>query len=206
MDYHKFIKQVVFGNFVKNKFSIIVSGGRSVKSFINFLDNNKFDDNFNCDLFLSDEYVENDIVLNTNVNPIKLLSKKIHFNSRFNYESQNVLNVVNNYNNLLSKVDYFESAILGVGEDGHISSLFEKNFNKDIKSIHNFICVSNSPKKPKTRVTISYNTLGKCKKIILLYFGKEKENVYDYKQDFFMNHLKKINPELIIYRCLIKIY
>ena len=50
MDYQKFIEQIVFGNFVKNKFSIIVSGGRSVKSFINFLDNNKFEDNFciNC--------------------------------------------------------------------------------------------------------------------------------------------------------------
>tara|TARA_B100002052_G_C15821071_1_gene570529 strand:- start:497 stop:1150 length:654 start_codon:yes stop_codon:yes gene_type:complete len=206
MDYQKFIEQIVFGNFVKNKFSIIVSGGRSVKSFINFLDNNKFEDNFNCDLFLSDEYVENDTVLNTNVSPLKLLSQKIHFKSKFNYEGQHFLNVINNYDNQLSKVDFFESAILGVGEDGHISSLFEKNFNNDINSICNVLYVSNSPKKPKTRITISYNTLGKCKKIILLYLGKEKENVYNSKQNFFINHLKKINPELIIYRCLIKIY
>jgi 6-phosphogluconolactonase/glucosamine-6-phosphate isomerase/deaminase len=206
LGYNKFIEQIIFDDFVKNKFNIIVSGGRSVKSFINFLDNNKFEDNFNCDLFLSDEYVENDIVLNTNVSPLKLLSKKLHFKSRFNYESQHFLDVVNNYDNQLSKIDCFDSAILGVGEDGHISSLFEKNFNKDSKSICNTLFVSNSPKKPKTRITISYNTLGKCKKIILLYLGKEKENVYHSKQNFFMNHLKKINSELIIYRCLIKIY
>ena len=206
LDYNKFIKQIIFDDFVKNKFNIIVSGGRSVKSFINFLDNNEFEGKFNCDLFLSDEYVVNDVVLKTNVSPLKLLSKKSYFKNRFNYESEHFLNVVNNYNNQLSKIDFFDSAVLGVGEDGHISSLFEKNFYKDSKSIHNSLYVINSPKNPKTRITISYNTLGKCKKIILLYLGKEKEDVYNSKQNFFINHLTKINPEIIFYRCLIKIH
>ncbi|MGD1832420.1 MAG: 6-phosphogluconolactonase [Sphaerochaetaceae bacterium] len=69
---------------------------------------------------------------------------------------------------------------LGVGEDGHIASLFPGSFvpshQKDV------IVVTDSPKMPKERISISYDALRQYtvdSEVYLLFFGEGKQDAYN---------------------------
>ncbi len=81
----------------------------------------------------------------------------------------------------------FDCVIFGVGEDGHIASLFPGN--EALNSSDLVAHVTDSPKEPKERMTITYNAIQKDATIILLFLGKTKKNALRFfleEDDYFI--------------------
>jgi 6-phosphogluconolactonase len=65
---------------------------------------------------------------------------------------------------------------LGMGEDGHIASLFPNASAKILDTSAPFLVVENSPKPPPTRISLSYKTIFAAKNIWILVSGAGKES------------------------------
>ncbi len=66
--------------------------------------------------------------------------------------------------------------LLGMGEDGHVASLFPDAAAKILDVSAPFLVVENSPKPPPTRISLSYQTIFAAKKIWILVSGAGKES------------------------------
>jgi 6-phosphogluconolactonase len=67
---------------------------------------------------------------------------------------------------------------LGMGEDGHVASLFQNarsETEKNAKCNTPFIFVSNSPKPPPRRISLSYNAIAAARQVWVLASGTGKE-------------------------------
>lgn len=69
-------------------------------------------------------------------------------------------------------------AVLSVGEDGHVASLFPNHPALD-RVEHQYVLVTHSPKPPFTRVTVTVPVLQSADAVVLLFVGKEKRRAYD---------------------------
>lgn len=67
---------------------------------------------------------------------------------------------------------------LGMGEDGHIASLFPNASAKILDNSASFLVVENSPKPPPTRISLSYKTIFAAKNIAVLVSGAGKEAAF----------------------------
>ena len=65
---------------------------------------------------------------------------------------------------------------LGMGEDGHIASLFPDSPANILDTDVLFLVVENSPKPPPTRISMSYKTIFAAKNIVILVSGAGKES------------------------------
>lgn len=68
---------------------------------------------------------------------------------------------------------------LGMGEDGHVASLFQNarsGVEKDAKCNTPFICVLNSPKPPPHRISLNYNAIAAARRVWVLASGAGKED------------------------------
>ena len=88
---------------------------------------------------------------------------------------------------------FFDLILLGIGNDGHIASLFKKNINK--KSNNN---VSYVKKKDLSRISLTLKCLNNSKSIFLWAPGKSKSNIIkkiilDNKFKYPASFLKKKN-------------
>lgn len=63
---------------------------------------------------------------------------------------------------------------LGMGEDGHVASLFPDTSAKIMDTSVPFLVVENSPKPPPTRISLSYKTIFAAKNIWILISGNGK--------------------------------
>ncbi|HUC83840.1 MAG TPA: 6-phosphogluconolactonase [Candidatus Acidoferrales bacterium] len=63
---------------------------------------------------------------------------------------------------------------LGMGEDGHVASLFPDAPAKIVDSSVPFLVVENSPKPPPTRISLSYKTIFAAKNLWILISGAGK--------------------------------
>ncbi|MGH0052119.1 MAG: 6-phosphogluconolactonase [Sphaerochaetaceae bacterium] len=71
----------------------------------------------------------------------------------------------------------FDRLYLGIGEDGHVASLFPGSLPGETKK--QTMVISDSPKPPKRRVTLSYQgflDLAKEAKVYLLFIGESKRD------------------------------
>jgi len=64
--------------------------------------------------------------------------------------------------------------LLGMGEDGHIASLFPNAAGKSIETSDPFLVVENSPKPPPTRISLSYRAIIAAKNVWILISGSGK--------------------------------
>ena len=64
---------------------------------------------------------------------------------------------------------------LGMGEDGHVASLFPDSPANILDIAVPFLVVENSPKPPPTRISMSYKTIFAAKNIVILVSGAGKE-------------------------------
>jgi len=84
---------------------------------------------------------------------------------------------------LLPEGEQLDLLYLGVGEDGHIGSLFPGSYpDLDSKTTPQTVLVTDSPKPPLERVTLSYRgfrTVAKRAHTYLLFFGEGKRNALD---------------------------
>lgn len=76
------------------------------------------------------------------------------------------------YREVISAVDSFDIAFLGMGEDGHTASLFPQN--KALQDGRSVVPVYGSPKPPAERVSLSIDTLKKTGCRIVLAAGAGK--------------------------------
>ena len=65
--------------------------------------------------------------------------------------------------------------LLGMGEDGHVASLFPNAGEKILDATAPFLVIENSPKPPPTRISLSYANIFAAKKIWVLASGAGKE-------------------------------
>jgi 6-phosphogluconolactonase len=83
--------------------------------------------------------------------------------------------IILNTNELQPIIDLI---FLGMGEDGHVASLFQNarfEAEKDAKCNRPFIFVSNSPKPPPRRISLSYNAIAAARQVWVLASGAGKE-------------------------------
>jgi len=64
---------------------------------------------------------------------------------------------------------------LGMGEDGHVASLFPGAGAEVLNCTTPFLAIHNSPKPPPTRLSLSYAALAAAKNIVVLASGAGKE-------------------------------
>ena len=72
----------------------------------------------------------------------------------------------------------FDLIFLGMGEDGHIASLFPNAnlvFTKETKSKESFLYVSDSPKPPPRRISLTFNAIAAANEVWVLASGSGKE-------------------------------
>jgi len=69
-----------------------------------------------------------------------------------------------------------DSIFLGMGEDGHVASLFPENIEKNLDVSVPFLVVNNSPKPPPVRISISYKMIFAAKNLWILVSGTGKES------------------------------
>jgi 6-phosphogluconolactonase len=67
---------------------------------------------------------------------------------------------------------------LGMGEDGHVASLFPVTSFQFLDKSVPFLVVENSPKPPPTRISLSYKMIFTAKNIWILVSGAGKENAF----------------------------
>ncbi len=93
-------------------------------------------------------------------------------------QSLDINDSLRNYNKKLSELEgKFDLVLLSAGEDGHIASLFPDHPSIN-NNDENYIFVSNSPKPPADRISISRNLMLRSDAAILLFLGEGKREAF----------------------------
>ena len=79
------------------------------------------------------------------------------------------------YEKILDKNKPFDLVMLGLGDDGHIASLFPNHQWDNSKQV---ISVSNSPKAPSDRISLTPSRLSNTEDVLFLISGKNKVNAF----------------------------
>lgn len=172
--------------YIQKRSNLIISGGTTIKALLKNCSQNK--NFYHNKILLSDERLikknsklRNDFFFRNLINK-KLIKKKNFLNYKKSYLCKKELNLMNS----VARQFNSEIAILGLGVNNHIASIFENT--DEIATDKYYYYINNSPKKPKERVTISIKKLKQVKKIFLV-VNKRKR----------INDLKKIKFSKILY-------
>ncbi len=170
-------------NKIKSKKHILmgIPGGRSVKEIFEKLSKSKIDwkkvhifwvDERFVDLASNESnyMIAKNALIDNLIKSKKIPKENIH---AFDYKKG-----IKAYEKEFKKIgNYFDIIILGVGEDGHVASLFPENSIND--DSEGFIHIKNSPKLPKERISASRKLLEKSDTAILLFFGENKKQAFE---------------------------
>ena len=162
----------------KGSFKIVMAGGstpeRLYKSFLD-ISNQNFSD---WELYVGDERSLPEDSKDRNSNMIKRSfidhlpndSKPKFFPINTEKGSQEASN---EYNSIINMIDQFDLVLLGLGEDGHTASLFPGHqWDQQL----NVVAVSNAPKPPSDRVSMTPKAFLKAKKIFFIVTGHGKRD------------------------------
>tara|TARA_B100000959_G_C14960679_1_gene615652 strand:+ start:1278 stop:1979 length:702 start_codon:yes stop_codon:yes gene_type:complete len=161
---------------------VALPGGRSILGFLEAL-NKQIDspDSAMIDLsrinfYLVDERITTDgNELNEHLlNSSFFMKLTISLNTYF--DLNNCFEEYNNY--FLSENIRFDFVFLGVGEDGHIASIFPHD-NSALISEKNYLKINNSPKPPLERITLSKKSILDARHIVLLFVDEGKKRALD---------------------------
>ena len=177
--FYKNLKKRLIGN---NRFSFALTGGKSPIKLYQHLAKSKHIPWKKIDFFIGDERYVKESSKHSNINLCKkyLLSKikisdhqiyKITTNQKsIKKDAQDYEKTIKKY--FLKKKVVFDLVLLGLGQDGHIASLFKNNINKKFKNNVDFII-----KKDFARITLTLKCLNNSKSIFLWAPGKIKSNI-----------------------------
>ena len=185
------------------RFSFVLTGGNSPIKLYKKLSKSKKIQWKKIDFFIGDERYVNLDSKHSNINLCKKylldkieVSKKQIFNIPTN--GQSILQDTKNYEKKIKKYFNnkkikFDLVLLGIGNDGHIASLFKNNI--DLKNYKN---VSFVKKKVFDRITLTINSINKSKLIFLWAPGKIKYKIIkkissDYTKKYPASFLRKEN-------------
>jgi 6-phosphogluconolactonase len=114
--------------------------------------------------------------------PLKISAEKIHRLRGEDAPAAAVKNaetelrrVVTAAKNNLPSLDLI---LLGMGEDGHVASLFPNATPEILSCTAPFLSVNNSPKPPLTRISLSFAAIAAAKKVWALVSGVGKETAF----------------------------
>ncbi|HHU38441.1 MAG TPA: 6-phosphogluconolactonase [Propionibacterium sp.] len=68
----------------------------------------------------------------------------------------------------------FDICLLGLGEDGHVASIFPHHPSFEEPTTHSVIGVNDSPKPPSSRISLTVPTLSRSREVWFLVAGAEK--------------------------------
>lgn len=169
--------------------NIFLSGGKSlniIKSNLSILNLRR-----KSNIYLTDERVTKKKLYLNSIKFKKIKIKKVNFKDNFNL---NNLKNLNQINNLIPKKKYI--SILGVGEDGHIASIF--NLKERLVLNKNIILTKKSDE-DFFRISLSYEYLSKSNKIFLIFSNKKKMKQIKNKNTIVYKFLKKNNKKIFNY-------
>ena len=166
----------------KGRFSFVLTGGNSPIRLYKHLAKDKKIPWKKIDFFIGDERYVKENSKYSNIwmcrkyllNKIKILDSQIYKISTNRHsikkDCQDYEKKIKGY--FLKKKVAFDLALLGVGQDGHIASLFKNNINKQSKNYVNFV-----RRKDFSRITLTLKCLNNSKSIFLWAPGREKSNI-----------------------------
>lgn len=173
--------------------NILISGG---SSFIGVLKNlNQKGTNFN--FTLTDERDVQMSNQDSNINSYKSLGLKNLSFIGFEISNKPHKTLLNFEKILPNK--FFDLAVLGVGEDGHIASIFPNEHEMLIESKNSFYCKSNLHK--HNRFSLKLNYILNSKMIILYFRGAKKIKAFNQlidKMTYPLNQFYNNNNLLVI--------
>ena len=185
------------------RFSFVLTGGKSPVELYKELSKIKKIGWKNVDFFIGDERYVKESSKNSNINlckkyllnNIKIRSKQIFKiptnNNSIKKDVENYQKIIRKY--FLNKKNYFDVVLLGVGNDGHIASLFKNNINRRKQNLVDYV-----KKKDFKRITLTINCINKSNSIFLWAPGKRKAKIVqkillDKKFKYPASYLKKEN-------------
>ena len=163
------------------RFSFVLTGGKSPKKLYRELSKINIDWN-NVDLFWGDERYVNHLSKNSNYKlAFNELIKKIKINKKNIFPiktHKSISKCSSDYSRTIRKYfKYkkinFDYCLLGMGEDGHVASLFPNSENLYKKFIAKPVI-----RKDFKRITISLNIINNSKKILLWLNSKSKSKIF----------------------------
>lgn len=157
--------------------SVVVTGGRSAKDlYKKWPKDSSFKFFKSAAFYLSDERC---VVSQSKDNNFKmivsLLGQFVSGNKIFkiNGSTKDLKNEVKRYDKIIPKK--IDVILLSVGEDGHIASLFPRS--KALICNSNITHISNSPKLPRKRFTITPKIILNAKNVLVMAAGKKKGKI-----------------------------
>ena len=188
------------------RLTFVLTGGKSPIKLYKKLSLNKKIQWKHVDFFIGDERYVNEISKNSNINlcrkyllnNIKISPKQIFkietSNNSISKDSKDYQDKIKRY--FLNKKVCFDIVLLGIGNDGHIASLFRNNINKKNKKLVDFVI-----KKDFKRITITINCINNSNSIFLWAPSKKKNSIvkkilFDNKFKYPASYLKRKNNTL----------
>ena len=162
-----------------NNNDILISGGTSFMPMLKSISLKKTQLNF----YLTDERDVKNGSSDSNLYSYKKLSYRNMSFSGFIPE-KDLKKTINNYEEKLPK-NFFDLCLLGVGEDGHIASVFPNECDFIFDSKNSFYCKSEHHKHNRFSLNINYITNSKT--IVLYFRGSNKIEAYNnfFNKDFY---------------------
>jgi len=188
--------------------NIIISGGKTYLEFYKALTKNSIYSKIN--FFLSDERLTKKKELINIFNIKKIFLKNSNkktpnfFYDILDKDIRNKNRLLNNIKNEFSnKSNKIRLAFLGVGEDGHIASVFSNN--NTIYAVKEPFIVSKNSYEKFYRLSFTFNYLKKIDQIVFVIHGKKKDYLIDnvkkknyLRNNVFLDFLQKTKSKVHI--------
>jgi len=169
----------------KGSFSLVLSGGTTPVNVYKLLANEQADFE-KWHIYFGDErcFPLNHLERNSNVAESTWLSKVNILKSNIFIIPAELGNAEGAlaYEKILDKNKPFDLVMLGLGDDGHIASLFPTHQWDNSKQV---ISVSNAPKSPSDRISLTPSRLSNTEEVLFLISGKNKVNAFKQWKDGF---------------------
>ena len=192
-------------NYKKRRFSFVLTGGDSPIKLYKYLARDKKINWRKIDFFIGDERFVKESSKNSNIGMCKkyLLNKiKISKNQIYSISTQKltIIQSVVEYENKIknyfsNKKVEFDLVLLGIGNDGHIASLFKNNIKKKNNKNVKFV-----KRKDFFRISLTLKCINKSKNIFLWAPGEKnsivKKILTDKKLKYPASFLRKKNNYL----------
>jgi len=167
----------------KGSFSLVLSGGTTPVNVYKLLANEQVDFE-KWHIYFGDErcFPLNHLERNSNVAESTWLSKVNILKSNIFIIPAELGNTEGAlaYEKILDKNKPFDLVMLGLGDDGHIASLFPTHQWDNSKQV---ISVSNAPKSPSDRISLTPSRLSNTEEVLFLISGKNKVNAFKQWKD-----------------------
>jgi 6-phosphogluconolactonase len=167
----------------KGSFSLVLSGGTTPVNVYKLLANEQVDFE-KWHIYFGDErcFPLNHLERNSNVAESTWLSKVNILKSNIFIIPAELGNAEGAlaYEKILDKNKPFDLVMLGLGDDGHIASLFPTHQWDNSKQV---ISVSNAPKSPSDRISLTPSRLSNTEEVLFLISGKNKVNAFKQWKD-----------------------